>query len=146
MGRVLWIGLALCAAACHAQQERVVKITVANAAVRAGASTEYDRVTIAQPGIKLAVVRREGDWYRVRLGDAQEAYVSSAVCELLPEGTAPSQAKVTDVSARPYEKGTRVTISISAPILFRIVQRLRPAALEMQLYNCLLYTSPSPRD
>ncbi|MGQ9732398.1 MAG: N-acetylmuramoyl-L-alanine amidase [Candidatus Zipacnadales bacterium] len=134
----LLAGFLFCFALSEAQQERVVKITVANAAIRAGASTEYDRVTVAQPGIKLAVVRREGDWYRVRLGDAQEAYVSTAVCELLPEGTPPSQAKVTDISARPYEKGTRVTISISAPILFRIIQRLRPAALQMQLYNCRL--------
>jgi N-acetylmuramoyl-L-alanine amidase len=138
---MLWVGWLCVAEACsvgHAQAERVVKITVQNAAIRSGPSTEYDRVTVLPSGLKLPVVRREGDWYRIRLGDSQEAYVSSEVVQLLPEGSAPSQARVTDVSVRPYEKGLRVTLSITAPIPFRIIQRLRPAALIMELYNCRL--------
>jgi len=121
-----------------AQTERVVKITTANAAVRCGPSTEYDRVTILPVGLKLPVVEREGDWYRVRLGDSRQAFISGQVAELLPVGSAPSQGRVTDISAGPYEKGTRVTISLSAPVPFRVVQRLRPAALVMELYNCRL--------
>ena len=70
-----------------AQDARVVKITVENAAVRSGPSRSYNRVTVLPVGIKLPVVAREGDWYRVALGDRQEAYVSSSVVQLLPEGT-----------------------------------------------------------
>jgi len=135
---VVWLCLSCLPEVGHAQTERVVKITVENAAIRSGPSTEHDRVTVLPSGLKLPVVRKEGDWYRVRLGDSQEAYVSSDVVELLPEGSAPSQARVTDVSVRPFEKGTRVVISLSAPIPFRIVQRLRPAALILELYNCRL--------
>lgn len=122
----------------YAQSERVVKIAVENAAIRTGPSTEYDRVTVLPAGLKLPVVRREGGWYRVRLGDSQEAYVSSDVVELLPEGSLPSQARVTDISAKPFEKGTRVAVSITAPIPFRIIQRIRPAALIVELYNARL--------
>jgi N-acetylmuramoyl-L-alanine amidase len=137
---MLW-AIWLCATGVSAQTEapeRVVKIMVENAAIRSGPSDEYDRVTVLPAGLKLAVVRREGEWYRIRLGDSQEAYVGAAIATLLPEGTAPSQTKVTDVAARPYEKGTRVTLAITAPIPFRVVQRLRPAALVVDLYNCRL--------
>jgi len=122
----------------HAQTERVVKILVENAAIRSGPTTEHDRVTVLPSGLKLPVVRKEGGWYRIRLGDSQEAYVSADIVELLPEGSAPSQAKVTDVSVRPFEKGTRIVISLTAPVPFRIVQRLRPAALILELFNCRL--------
>jgi N-acetylmuramoyl-L-alanine amidase len=125
-------------AAGQAPTERVVKIAVENAAIRSGPSSEYDRVTVLPSGLKLPVVRKEGDWYRIRLGDSQEAYVSADIVQLLPEGSLPSQAKVTDVSVRPFEKGTRVVISLTAPVPFRIVQRLRPAALILELFNCRL--------
>jgi len=138
---MLWIvGLCLSCLpeAAHAQTERVVKIAVENAAIRSGPSSEYDRVTVLPSGLKLPVVRKEAGWYRIRLGDSQEAYVSADIVELLPEGSAPSQAKVTDVSVRPFEKGTRVVISLTAPVPFRVVQRLRPAALILELFNCRL--------
>jgi N-acetylmuramoyl-L-alanine amidase len=122
----------------NAQTERVVKLTVDNAAIRSGPTTEHERVAVLPAGLKLPVVAREGDWYRIRLGDAQQAYVSASVAELLPEGTLASQARVTDIAARPYEKGTRVEIALSAPIPFRVTQRLRPAALILELYNCRL--------
>lgn len=138
---MLWATAAALLCSPHtavAQDARVVKITVENAAVRSGPSQNYDRVTVLPVGIKLPVVAREGDWYRVALGDRQEAYVSSSVVQLLPEGTAPSQARVTDISTGGFEKGTRVTIYLSAPIAFRAIQRLRPAALVLELYNCRL--------
>jgi len=138
---MLWtIGAALVClqSPCLAQQGRTVKTTVPNAAVRSGPSEEYDRVTVLPAGIKLPVVQREGDWYRVALGDSLQAYISSAVVELLPEGAAPSQARVTDISTTGFEKGTRVVISLSAPVPYRVIQRLRPAALELYLFGCRL--------
>jgi N-acetylmuramoyl-L-alanine amidase len=138
---MLWaIWLCTVGVGVHAesQGERVVKINVESAAIRSGPSTEYDRVTVLPSGLKLPVVRKEGGWYRIRLGDSQEAYISADIVTLLPEGTPPSQARVTDIAARPYEKGTRITLAITAPIPFRIVQRLRPAALILELYNCRL--------
>ena len=125
-------------ASAGAQDQRVVKITVGNAAVRSGPSKEYNRVTVLPAGIKLPVVKQEGSWYRIALGDRQEAYVSSVVAELVPAGSSPSQAKVTNISSDGYEKGTRVRISLSAPVAFRVVQRLRPAALVVELYNTRL--------
>ena len=71
-------------AAGQAPTERVVKIAVENAAIRSGPSSEYDRVTVLPSGLKLPVVRKEGDWYRIRLGDSQEAYVSADIVQLLP--------------------------------------------------------------
>jgi N-acetylmuramoyl-L-alanine amidase len=130
--------LLLCGTEVCAQPARVVKVMVENAAIRSGPSQNYNRVMVLPAGIKLPVVKREDDWYRIALGDRQEAYVSSSVVQLLPEGTAPSQARVTDISTTGFEKGTRVTIYLSAPIAFRIIQRLRPAALVLELYNCRL--------
>jgi N-acetylmuramoyl-L-alanine amidase len=121
-----------------AQAARVVKITVPNAAIRSGPSEEHDRVTVLPEGLKLPVVAREGDWYRVALGDTLQAYVSASVVELLPEGAAPSQARLADVSTGGFDRGTRVTIALSAPVPFRVIQRLRPAALIVELFNCRL--------
>ncbi len=130
------VSLLLGSSPCAAQDQKVVKISVDNAAIRTGPSREYNRVTVLPKGIKLGVVAREGDWYRVALGDRQQAYVSSSVVELLPAGTMYSQARLGNISARAHEKGTRITFSLTAPVAYRITQRLRPAALVVELYNC----------
>jgi len=135
---VTYVALVCSSGPVVGQDTRVVKTTVENAAVRAGPSTSYTRVTALPVGMKLPVVSQEGSWYRVALGDRQQAYISSSVVQLLPAGSAPSQARVTDISTTGFEKGTRVTVYLSAPIPFRVIQRLRPAALVLELYNCRL--------
>ena len=136
-----WIATAalLCAALpTGAQAGRVVRITIDNAAIRSGPSDTYDRVAVLPAGLKLPVISREGGWYRVALGELLQPYVHSSIVTLLPEGAAPSQGRVTDLSTGGFPKGTRVTLSLTAPVPYRIIQRLRPAALVLELFNCRL--------
>ncbi|MBE3583855.1 MAG: N-acetylmuramoyl-L-alanine amidase [Limnochordaceae bacterium] len=116
---------------------KVVQVSASDYAVlRTGPGTDYERLTNAYFPTRLEVVGQVGDWYRVKLGSTQSAWVSTSAVSELPAGTPPPQAVVSQIATTPQaDGGSRVAITLSEPVPFIILPDVRGKALDVILYN-----------
>lgn len=64
------------------QQKGVVTAQTLN--VRKGPGTNYDRITVISLGTEFTILKKEGDWYNIRLKDGKEGWVHSGFIKILP--------------------------------------------------------------
>ncbi|MBN1464792.1 N-acetylmuramoyl-L-alanine amidase [candidate division KSB1 bacterium] len=86
-------------------------------------------------GVKLQLSGRQGRNYRIRLSDAEEAWVEDHKIRLLPLGTPAPHQHIELVRTRDAGAYTRASIYCSQRAPYRIVQSVAPNALKVLLYG-----------
>ncbi len=128
---LLWLAAAPCCA-------RVVLVRSAYTAVRVGPGGEYARLALFQPGVPLWAEDSYLEWYRVRLHGSLVGWVNFGDVTPQAQSMPRPHGDVTDLSVEPFERGVRVRISLSSTIPFRVIQKLRPAELKIDLFGATL--------
>jgi N-acetylmuramoyl-L-alanine amidase len=126
--------LAVCVAPALAS--RAVVTTQGKSPVRSGPSTEYARMMVLPPGAKLWATGQEGSWYRIRLCDRLDGWISTSDVRQLDSTIQLASARLTDMSLSPCETGTRIIFYLTRPVAFRIRQSVLPPQLKIDLFNC----------
>jgi len=86
-------------------------------------------------GVRLQVVGRLGEMYKVRLAEGVTAYAPVSLLRTLPSGTPLPRATVGGISSAIVGDWVRLQIAIDRRVPYRIEQSLEPPALELTLYG-----------
>ncbi len=114
-----------------------VLVTTSNdCRIRTGPDEKYNRICVLPAGVPLWAMGRKGDWYHVRLCPSFDAWVYKTTVKGTGRTRPLEPARLAAVSVRGCEVGSRVAMELSRPVPFRIVPRIRPARLEIDLFGC----------
>ncbi|MGE5482873.1 MAG: N-acetylmuramoyl-L-alanine amidase [Bacteroidota bacterium] len=117
----------------------VAQVTASDyAVIRTGPGTDYERLTNAYLPTRLEVRGKVGEWFKVQLGAAQSAWVHESVVTLLPPGSLPPRAVISQVRTSPQPEGSSlIYISLSEPVPFVVYPDVRGRSLRVTLYNAV---------
>ncbi|MDI6784066.1 MAG: N-acetylmuramoyl-L-alanine amidase, partial [bacterium] len=86
-------------------------------------------------GIKLQLVGRKGNMLKVRLSPNEVGWIDPDDVEILPAGTPIPTATVNSISLSTSGRWSRIFISMSERLPYRIDQYLNPSVLELTIYG-----------
>ncbi|MBE3576563.1 MAG: N-acetylmuramoyl-L-alanine amidase [Limnochordales bacterium] len=117
----------------------VVQVTASDYAVlRTGPGTDYERLTNVYAPTRMEVRGKAGEWFKVQLGTAQTAWVHESVVTLLPPGSLPPRALISQIRTNPQPDGSsQVSIYLSERVPFLIYPDVRRRSLRVTLYNAV---------
>jgi N-acetylmuramoyl-L-alanine amidase len=116
---------------------RALVTTAAKSGVRCGPSSEYARLTVLPPQVRLWAIGREGSWYQVKLAENLVGWVQNSDVRELGTDVTLRTARLTDMSVTSQNNGvTRVTFFLNDRVAFRIRQSVFPSQLKVDLFRC----------
>lgn len=86
-------------------------------------------------GTPFEITGASGDYFRVALGSAEQAWIDKQSLSLRPPGTLPPHAQVEDIAIRDGERSGSVSIHLSARVPFRISESTDEPALHIRIYG-----------
>lgn len=118
---------------------QVVQVTASDYAVlRTGPGTDYERLTNVYMPTRMEVRGKAGEWYKVQLGSAQTAWVHESTVRVLPPGSLPPRAVISQIRTNPRPDGSsQVAITLSEPVPFLVYPDVRRRALRVTLFNAV---------
>ncbi len=116
-----------------AQDITIAELTAGSTVARTGPGLGYHM--FLPSGVKLVVDGQNGDYYRARLSDQEEAWVPASNVAFLPPGAAVPYSHVQVV--RTDDRGDRVAVRIylQEKLPFRIEQTALPSALSITIFG-----------
>ncbi|MFB3896326.1 MAG: N-acetylmuramoyl-L-alanine amidase [bacterium] len=90
---------------------------------------------LAVEGIKLQLVGRKGEMIKVRLSPTEVGWIDPDDVEILPAGTPIPTATVGSISFSTSDRWSKIKISISDRLPYRVDQYLNPSILELTIYG-----------
>lgn len=115
---------------------KVVVTSGERSPVRTGPSSNNARMTVLPSGARLWATERDGDWYRVRLHDSLDGWISVSDCSELAGDVQYRDAMLQDMSFNVQGNATRALFSLSSPVPFRVRQIVNPPQLKIDLFCC----------
>ncbi len=122
----------------------IAELTAETTVARPGPEQAY--TWFLPEGVQVWITGREGDWWRIQLGEGQEAWIPDGSFNMLPRGTSVPQSIVRVIRTKQLEDGVRVLIPLDIRLPFHIQQRINPPSLILTLYGVWSDTDWIPQD
>ncbi len=95
-------------------------------------------MSILPAGVRLQIVGQRGMHYKVRLTEADYAYIASSDVELLPQGTPLPKTTISLPSISFSGDWIQLSMNVQAYCPYQIQQSIEPAMLELTVYGAHL--------
>lgn len=92
---------------------------------------------LSAEGIKLQLVGRKGEMIKVRLSPTEVGWIDPDDVEILPAGTPIPSATVGSISFSTSGRWSKIKVSISDRLPYRVDQYLDPSILELTIYGAV---------
>lgn len=134
--QIVLIGLVIMLGAAPMYASKVIVTTGERSPVRTGPDDNDARITVLPPGARLWATDRDGDWYRVRLHDSLDGWISVSSCNELDGDEQYRDAMLQNISFSDRDGSTRAQFRLSSPVPFRVRQIINPSQLQIDLFCC----------
>ncbi|MBN2030079.1 N-acetylmuramoyl-L-alanine amidase [bacterium] len=128
----------------HSPVPTIAVLTEETTVARPGPEQAY--TWFLPEGVQVWITGKKGDWWRIHLGEGQEAWIPDGSFRLLPRGTPVPEAVVSVIRTRQLEDRVRIIIPLDVRVPFHIQQRIEPSSLVITLYGVWSDTDWIPQD
>jgi len=92
-------------------------------------------LTEIQPDLRMEGLAQEGRWWRVRLSDRQDAYVSQNAVEVLPDGSALTPISAYGITSELDSNWVHLNFSFDGQPVYALKQNSNPQEITVRFYN-----------
>ncbi len=128
----------------HSPVPTIAVLTEETTVARPGPEQAY--TWFLPEGVQVWITGQMGNWWRIQLGEGQEAWIPDGSFNLLPPGTPVPGAVVSVIRTKKMEDRLRIIIPLDMRIPFHIQQRVDPSSLVITLYGVWSDTDWIPQD
>lgn len=114
---------------------RIVEFTDSLTVGRAGPNAGYS--LFIPRGVRAWMTGSRGSWWRIRCAEGVAVWVAQTSARVLPPGTAVPRPRLGTVRVDEGARDSRVSLTVSPPVPYRIDEFAEPAAMRVQFYGAV---------